>query len=98
MTSGFSAQLLYYRSAPRNAGEIIEQVQAAYNAYDSRKINKIWLSLMCCLNEIIKHHGNNDYKLPHMGKDRLERIGQLPITIPVCDVGVELLKAAVLNN
>ena len=91
-------QSLYYRSTPGNAGEIIQCVQAAYNDYDSRKINRIWLSLMGCLNEIIKHHGDNDYKIPHMGKDRLERIGQLPITIPVCDDGVELLNAAVLND
>jgi hypothetical protein len=90
-------QSLYYRSTPGNAGEIIQCVQAAYNDYDSRKINRIWLSLMGCLNEIIKHNGDNDYKIPHMGKDRLERIGQLPITIPVCDDAVELLNAAVLT-
>jgi hypothetical protein len=75
---------------PENAGEIIQCVQQAYNAYDKNKINKIWLTLMGCLNEIIEHHGNNDYQIPHMGKDRLIRLNQQPIAIPVCDLGLEL--------
>ena len=84
-------QALYYRSTPGNAGEIIACVELAYQAYDSSKINRIWLTLMCCLNQILEHDGNNNYKIPHMGKDRLERIGQLPITIPVCATGINHL-------
>jgi hypothetical protein len=75
---------------PGNAGQIIQCVQQAYHAYDKHKINRIWLSLMGCLNEIIEHYGNNDYQIPHMGKDRLTRFNLLPIAIPVCDLGVEL--------
>ena len=84
-------QSLYQRSTPANVGEIIANVQEAYQDYDYRKINRIWLSLQCCLNEIINHHGDNDYKLIHMQKDRLEREGELPVTIAVCDLGVSLL-------
>jgi hypothetical protein len=83
-------QALYQKSTPGNVNKIIAHVQQAYEAYDYRKINRIWLSLHCCLNDIIKHHGNNDYKLVHMQKDRLEREGQLPVTIAVCNMGVEL--------
>jgi hypothetical protein len=82
-------QCEYYKMTPGNAEQIIQYVQQAYNDYDKEKINRIWLSLMGCLNEIITHHGNNDYQIPHMGKDRLIRINQLPITIPVCELGVE---------
>jgi hypothetical protein len=84
-------QSLYQRSTPANVGEIIASVQQAYLDYDHVKINRIWLTLQCCLNEIITHHGNNDYQIPHMAKERLEREGQLPVTIPVCDLGVALL-------
>jgi hypothetical protein len=80
----------YYTITPGNAGQIIQCVQQAYNAYDKHKINRIWLSLMGCLNEIIEHHGNNDYQISHMGKDRLIRLNLLPIAIPVCNLGVEL--------
>jgi hypothetical protein len=84
-------QCIYYNATPGNAAEIIHCVQQAYLAYDSNKINRIWLSLMGCLNEIIQHHGDNNYKIPHMGKDRLERTGQLPVAISVCVAGVEQL-------
>ena len=84
-------QALYQKSTPQNVGEIIQNVQQAYNDYDYKKINRIWLSLQCCLNEIINHAGNNDYKLPHMQKERLESEGQLPVTIAVCDMGVAIL-------
>ena len=44
---------------------------------------------MSCLNEIINNHGDNKYKIPHMQKQRLKRIGELPISLPVCDEAVE---------
>jgi hypothetical protein len=84
-------QAQYQKSTPSNVGEIIANVQQAYQQYDYRKINRIWLSLQCCYNKIIDHLGNNDYKLPHMQKERLEREGNLPVTIAVCDSGVALL-------
>jgi hypothetical protein len=87
----WALQTLYQKSTPSNVGEIIANVQQAYQDYNHRKINWIWLSLQCCLNEIIKHLGNNDYKLPHMQKERLEREGQLPVTMAVCNSGVALL-------
>jgi hypothetical protein len=87
----------YYKMTPGNAGQIIQCVLQAYNAYDKHKINRIWLSLMGSLNEIIIHHGNNDYKIPHMGKDRLIRLNQLPIAIPVCDLGLDLLDENLLQ-
>jgi hypothetical protein len=83
-------QSQFYRLTPGNAGEIIQCVQQAYNAYDKHKINRIWLTLMGCLNEIIEHHGNIDYQNPHIAKDRFIRLSQLPIAIPVCDLGLEL--------
>ena len=35
------------------------------------------------MNEIIDHDGENDYKIPHMGKDQLERQERLPIVLAV---------------
>ena len=84
-------QALYQKSTPSNVDEIIANVLQAYQDYDHRKINRIWLSLQCCLNKIIDHLGNNDYQIPHMQKERLEREGNLPVTIAVCDSGVALL-------
>ena len=84
-------QSLYHKSTPENTQQIIEVVQQAYENFESNKINGIWLTLMSCLNEIIQHGGDNNYKIPHMKKEQLERAGQLPIALPVCETGVQFL-------
>ena len=66
-------QSAYEAFSPRNAEEIIHYVQRAYQEYLRKKINRIWLSLIMVMNEIIDCHGQNDYVLPHMNKDRLAR-------------------------
>jgi hypothetical protein len=43
------------------------------------------------LNEIIEKHGGNDYKIPHYGKQRLEREGVLPISMEVTERLGEIL-------
>ena len=79
--------LTFYQSGRHLSGRKMNC--QAYVAYNSNKINRIWLSLMSCLNESVEHHGDINYKIPHIGKERLERIGELPITLPVCDVAVQ---------
>ena len=37
-----------------------------------------------CMIEIMKVGGGNNYKIPHMGKDHLEKRGRLPISLQ-CD-------------
>ena len=44
-----------------------------------------FLTLQSCLEEIIVSHGGNEYKIPHMGKERLLRLGILPIRITATD-------------
>jgi len=72
--------------------EIIRYVREAYRDYPYNKINRIWLSLMACMNETIDCHGDNDYKIPHLGKERLERLNELPVTLPVTYTALELLE------
>ena len=79
-----SLQANYYMQCPRNAMELIEMVQETYDDYPSNKINRIWLTLQCCMNEILKIAGCNQYKIPHMGKEALEKAGRLPVTLEVC--------------
>lgn len=77
-------QALYYKSSPRNVRQLIELVQESYEEYPADRINRIWLTLQGVMNEIIKCNGGAHYKLPHMNKDRLERLGLLPETLEVC--------------
>ena len=38
---------------------------------------------MMVMNEIIKSNRDNDFKLPHMNKAKLEREGNLPLVLDV---------------
>ena len=64
----------------------------AFRTYPRVLINRTWLTLQSCLNEIIEKHGGNNYKIPHMSKERLEREGQLPTVLPVTQRLEEILE------
>ena len=84
-------QSMFHRLCPNDEQQIIEYVQETYNEYDYKKINYIWLTLMGCYNEIIRCHGDNNYKVPHLGKERLDRRGELPTVLPVIEEALDLL-------
>ncbi|XP_057808982.1 uncharacterized protein LOC131023458 [Salvia miltiorrhiza] len=67
----------------KDVGELIKNVQDAYNEYPPQKINHVFLTFQSCYQEIIKAKGDNNYKIPHMNKERLERIGMLPDAISI---------------
>ena len=62
---------------------MIKSVEKAYGEYPYRKLNHVWLTLQSCLNKIIENDGGNDYKIPHMGKQSLQRRGLLPVVLDV---------------
>ena len=68
----FRAIQSFNDTAPKNEKELIEAVSEAYNKYPWHKINQTWLTLQCCFNQIIMHHGDNDYNIDHIGKEQLE--------------------------
>ena len=73
----FRAIQSFNDAAPKNKEELIEVVSVAYNKYPHHKINQTWLTLQCCFNQITTHHGDNDYNIDHIGKEQLERNGNL---------------------
>ena len=79
-----SLQSTYYQTCPSNAMELIQMVQETYSEYPAAKINRIWLTLQSCMNEIIKVHGCNQYTIPHMGKEKMEKENRLPVALEVC--------------
>jgi hypothetical protein len=46
-----------------------------------RKANRIFVTLQTCLLETMKKKGCNNYKIPHMNKETLERQDRLPTGI-----------------
>ena len=79
----FRAIQLFNDDCPANEEELIKSVEKAYGEYPYRKLNRVWLTLQSCLNMIIEKDGGNDYKIPHMGKESLERRGLLPKVLDI---------------
>ena len=58
-------------------------VEEAFKTYPWQSLNRIWLTLQSVMNRIIEERGDNKFKVPHMNKDRLERMDKLPVSIVV---------------
>ena len=74
-------------------GEMIQHIQQIFAHYLRQQMNQTWLTFMSCLNMIIKHLGDNDYKIPHMNKAKIEQEGRLPTIINVTDAAAPLMEA-----
>ena len=67
---------------PTNIDELIENVEHSYWQFEPRAIEKGFVTLGVICNEIIRCGGDNTYKLPHIGKDRiLHATGALPLEV-----------------
>ena len=83
----FRAIQSFNDDCPANEEELIKSVEKVYGEYPFRKLNHVWLTLQSCLNMIIENDGGNDYKIPHMGKESMERMGLLPGVLDVTPAG-----------
>ncbi len=79
----FRAIQSFMDAAPKDEFELIRAVEQAYKDYDAKMINRVFLTLQSCMNQIIETNGSNRYKIPHMGKEKLEREGKLPLVLNV---------------
>jgi hypothetical protein len=52
---------------------LIASCQRAWEQYDPKLLYRIWSTHQAVCDEILKARGDNDYKLPHMGKAAMER-------------------------
>ena len=68
----FRAIQSFNDAVPRNKEELIKAVSDVYDKYPKEKINRTWLTLQCCFNQIITHHGDNDYHIDYIAKEKLE--------------------------
>lgn len=70
-------QSLQYQTFPQTIDELIERVNEAYADFDPKLIKYVWITLQLVMVEALKVKGGNNYKIPHIGKVRLERLGLL---------------------
>lgn len=67
----------------RDAPQLVNVVVSSFNQLEATTLNKVFLSLQCCMKEILKVKGHNNYKMPHMKKDALIRQNALPDDLEV---------------
>ena len=60
--------------AANNIDGLIAQVTQAWNSFEPQKLDKNFVTLQGCLDEIIQLDGDNNYKIPHMDKDGILRL------------------------
>lgn len=84
-------QSLQHQKAPNMIDELVNAVVTSFNEMEKEKLNDVFLSLQNCLISVMKVQGGNNYKLPHMGKAKLARLGRLPINL---ECPIDILQGA----
>ncbi|XP_060215627.1 uncharacterized protein LOC132642464 [Lycium barbarum] len=65
-------QSLQYQRAPLTIDELIEAVEKSFDEMEVHRLNHVFLTLQSCMVEVMKDKGGNNYKIPHMNKEKLE--------------------------
>ena len=74
-------QALQEKEAVRGLDDLIQAVSSAFDNLLPETLNKVFLTLQECMNQIMEVDGSNRYTVPHMSKDQLSRRGELPVSI-----------------
>ncbi|XP_074291911.1 uncharacterized protein LOC141618730 [Silene latifolia] len=77
-------QSLQQKKRSKTVDELIAAVEKSFMEYPTMEINRTWVTLQLFMVEIMKIEGSNRYKIPHINKARMERLGILLKQI-VCD-------------
>jgi hypothetical protein len=95
-----SIQSMQWRKEPVTTIDgLIVLVLDAWDAYDPRTLERVWITHQTCLNEVISCYGDNDYVLPHLGKNLIrDANGNLPLSIDVSEEAEHALEVARLYD
>ena len=63
-----SIQELQQRLHSKNLEELVIHVQEAFKMEKWETMEKVWLTLQGCMQQIMEKEGGNDYKIHHQGK------------------------------
>jgi hypothetical protein len=84
-------QAAYWNHSPKNSIDIIKMVEKTYNEYPANKINRVFVTLQAIFDTIIKEQGNNQFKIPHLGKEKLEKEGRLPSAVKLSQATIDTM-------
>lgn len=77
-------QSLQHQWAAKNVGELISAVEESIKTISAESLNAVFITLQGCMLESMKRNGGDDYKIPHIGKKKLQKLGTLPEAL-TCD-------------
>ena len=77
-------QSLQHKEAPKTVDDLIKVVEDSFNAITRETLDNTFLTYQSAMESAMKAGGSNQYKLVHMGKEKLRREGKLPVSI-ICD-------------
>ena len=77
-------QSLQYQKCPKNIDELIAHVQEAFAELPLDVCRKVWMTAQIVMNHLLIHQGNNDCKLPHVGKLKVDNAfsRDIPMRLP----------------
>ena len=79
-----SIQALQQQHKTDNIQQLCQVVDECFKELDATKLEKCFLTHQAVCKEILKADGKNDFKIPHLGKDKtIRRRGMLPVALPV---------------
>ena len=76
-----SIQMLQFNHPCNSIDKLVPRVMECFHSYPHNKLNTVFLTLQTTMNSILEVNGDNDCKIVHMNKARLEKLGQLPQSI-----------------
>lgn len=76
-----SIQSLQYQKKPHDIDSLIHCVEEAFNELHRDTLEDVFLSLQQAMMCVLQHDGLNNYRLSHMGKQKLRKNGKLPVTL-----------------
>ncbi|XP_057775471.1 uncharacterized protein LOC130994446 [Salvia miltiorrhiza] len=71
-------QSLQDHKMAKTVEDLVQNVLISFEELSSVTLNNVFVTLQGCLTEIMRVQGSNDYKIPHINKSRLLRMGMLP--------------------
>ena len=72
-----SIQSIQHQKAPSNIDELIQVVQESYWEQSAETVENVFITVQKVMECSMIAEGSNKFKLPHMGKSKLRRQGQL---------------------
>ncbi|ETV90299.1 hypothetical protein H310_14878 [Aphanomyces invadans] len=72
-----STQAMQLKTFCQSVDDIIQATLQAFDSLDIEKIENVFLALQAVMQLVLQHHGENNFRLPHLKKAALTRAGVL---------------------